>query len=220
MADKKKHILIFGANSFIARSFIRLYSDHYFIHPVYRNRFEETHNLDFENPTDLKGFAETINFKADAVLFLQGINPSMSATEITEDHFLRMMKVNLVTPVLVLSALSQKLSDNGLVLFMSSVAKRKGSYDPSYAAAKSALGGLIQSLANSYPRQRFNMISLGLVEGSPVYTQMTEDFRAKHASKMQNGEFIKAENVSSTIDMLIQNGNINRADIPLDGGYN
>jgi NAD(P)-dependent dehydrogenase (short-subunit alcohol dehydrogenase family) len=115
--------------------------------------------------------------------------------------------------------LKEKFGLNCLVLFVSSVAKRKGSYDPSYAAAKAGLTGLMHSLANTYKKQRFNLISLGLVEDSPVYKQMTKDFREKHAARMQNGKFIKSENVVSVINLLIENENINRADIGIDGGF-
>jgi NAD(P)-dependent dehydrogenase (short-subunit alcohol dehydrogenase family) len=62
-----------------------------------------------------------------------------------------------------------------VIIFFSSVAKKKGSYDPSYAAAKSGLVGLMHSLANAYKTQRFNIISLGLVENSPVFNQMSDE---------------------------------------------
>ena len=60
---------------------------------------------------------------------------------------------------------------------------------------------------------------MGLVENSPVFNQMTDNFRAKHAGHMQNGSFIKAENVANVIDLIISNSNLNRADIPVDGGF-
>ena len=77
----------------------------------------------------------------------------------------------------------------------------------------------MHSLANAYTSQRFNIISLGLVEGSPVYEGMTEDFRLKHALRMQNGAFIKVGNITRVIDMLINNNNINRSEIAIDGGF-
>lgn len=220
MSNPEKNILLFGANSFIAKTFMQTCSDRYSIHPVYRNKTDDQLHLDFTDAGSIEGFAGKINFTADAILFLQGINPSVGAMDMTEEHFVKMMKINLVTPTLILSALRQKLASNCLVLFVSSVAKRKGSYDPAYAAAKSGLTGLMHSLANAYKSQRFNLISLGLVEGSPVYNQMTQDFREKHASRMQNGAFIQSENVVSVINMLIENTNISRADIAIDGGFN
>lgn len=215
----KKNILLFGANSFIAKSFINSYGNEYEIHPVYRRPSGDSLLFDFENSENVTGFADKIGFTVDGILFLQGINPSMGALEITDEHFIKMLKINLVTPSLMVAALKEKMNKNALVLFISSVAKRKGSYDPSYAASKSGMTGLMYSLSNAFPSQRFNIISLGLVEGSPVYEGMTEDFREKHSSRMQNGAFVKAENVVQVMDMLIKNYNINTTDIAIDGGY-
>ena len=214
----KKNILIFGANSHLAKNFIEKYSDNYTLHPVYRNN-PGALNFDFITPKDHKAFAEKITYTIDAIIFFQGINPSMGITEITEEHFIKMMKINLITPTLLLQSLKEKLGDGGVTIFFSSVAKKKGSYDPSYAAAKSGLVGLMHSCANAYKTQRFNIISLGLVENSPVFNQMTDEFKKGHAARMQNGDFIKAENVSNVIDMIIKNNNINRADISVDGGF-
>jgi NAD(P)-dependent dehydrogenase (short-subunit alcohol dehydrogenase family) len=215
----KKNILLFGANSFIAKEFVAQFSGIYDIYPVSRRKDTAGFYFDFEDAKGLEALVSKIPFKPDAILFLQGINPSVSADAMTEEHFLRMLKVNLVTPSLIVSALKEKMATNCMVLFISSVAKKKGSYDPAYATAKSGLTGLMLSLAKAYPGQRFNIISLGLVEGSPVYEGMTEDFRAAHAARMQNGEFIKAGNVCSMIDMLIRNENLNMTDIAIDGGY-
>ena len=143
----------------------------------------------------------------------------MSVDQITEDHFIKMLKVNLISPTLLLQSLKEKLSAGAVTIFFSSVAKKKGSYDPSYAAAKSGMVGLMNSLANAYKMQRFNILSLGLVENSPVFNQMSDDFKKVHSSRMQNGNFIEAENVADVIDMIIKNNNINRADISVDGGF-
>ena len=74
-----------------------------------------------------------------------------------------MLNVHIVSPTLLIQKLHKHCNDNCLIFFMSSIAAKKGSYDPSYAAAKSALHGLVQSLANAFPNYRFNMLSLGLV---------------------------------------------------------
>jgi len=215
----KKNILIFGANSFIGKDFIEKYEDSYTIYPVYKHDAQKQFNFDFVANDDCRAFASKINFIIDAIIFFPGINPSMSVDQITEDHYIKMLRVNLITPTLLLQSLKEKLATDAVTIFFSSVAKKKGSYDPSYAAAKSGIIGLMHSLANAYKMQRFNILSLGLVENSPVFNQMTEDFRQSHAARMQNGNFIKAENIVSVIDMIIKNNNINRADISIDGGF-
>ncbi len=215
----KKSLLLFGANSYIGKKFQESYAEQYTIHPVYRTGSTAQLTIDFTDESTIDAFCKKIDFSVDAIIFLQGINPSKGFNDITSEHFLNMMKVNLVAPTLLVRGLQGQLSDNCSVLFFSSVSKRKGSYDPSYASAKAGLFGLMQSLANANARLRFNIISLGLVENSPVYNQMTDDFRAKHAGRMRNGQFVKAENVCSVIDTLINNESINRADIEVDNGY-
>jgi len=215
----KKNILIFGANSFIGKVFIEKYSDYYTIYPVYKHDPQRHLNFDFVSDDDCNAFANKINFIIDAIIFFPGINPSMGVDQITEDHFIKMLKVNLITPTLLLQSLKEKLAADAVTILFSSIAKKKGSYDPSYAAAKAGIIGLMHSLANAYKKQRFNILSLGLVENSPVFNQMTEDFRQSHAARMQNGNFIKVENIISVIDMVIKNNNINRTDISIDGGF-
>jgi len=213
----KKNILLFGANGFIGKKFLKNYSDEYNIYPVYRNRSEEHLSFNFENCETIQNLVEKLDFQIDGILFLQGKNPSIGINEISENDFINMMRINIVSPLLFIRDLKEKLASNCSVIFISSVAKQKGSYDPSYAVAKAGLVGLIHSLANHFPNLRFNSISLGLVEDSPVYQQMTEDFRKKHASRMQS--LVKAENVVTVLDMIIQNTSINRADIAVDGGF-
>ena len=96
--------------------------------------------------------------------------------------------------------------------------RRRGSYDPSYAAAKSALVGLIQSLAKANPDLRFNILSLGLVEGSPVQQGMTPDFLKRHIDAM-GGKLVSVDDVCKTIDHLIQCKSISSQDIKIDCGY-
>ncbi|MNE70268.1 hypothetical protein D3C80_1660490 [compost metagenome] len=71
----------------------------------------------------------------------------------------------------------------------------------------------------AYPDYRFNILTLGLVEGSPVFEGMTEDFIGRHANNMFNNQLIKVENVIGLLDELIHNSNINNANFHLDGGY-
>ncbi|MDF2433974.1 MAG: 3-oxoacyl-[acyl-carrier protein] reductase [Mucilaginibacter sp.] len=215
----KHNVLVFGGNSFLSKAFNKKYGRDYIITNVYRNLPSGDLNFDFEND-DAESIAPKLNGPYKAILFFQGINPLVGVKDITEDHFIKMLKINLVTPTLLVRSLAGKLNKGALILFVSSVAKKKGSYDPAYASSKAGLTGLMYSLANAYPDFRFNIISLGLVEGSPVFNNMTPDFRQKHADRMFNNSFIKVEDVITVVDELIINQSINRTDIEIDGGYN
>ncbi|NEP40119.1 MAG: SDR family oxidoreductase [Okeania sp. SIO2H7] len=216
--EKKRNILVVGSSGFIGSSLIKnLDTDRFNIYTA--GRKEGDIIIDFEKVDTISKLELEEQLKFDAVLFLQGINPSQGIFDIDYEHFQKMLNVHIVSPTLFIQKLHQNLNDNCLILFMSSIAAKKGSYDPSYAAAKSALHGLVQSLANAFSSYRFNMLSLGLVENSPVYNQMTPDFRERHSSRMYRQSFIKVENVISMILELIDNDNINRVTIDIEGGY-
>jgi NAD(P)-dependent dehydrogenase (short-subunit alcohol dehydrogenase family) len=215
----KDNVLLFGGSSFLAKAFNEKYGELYAIDNVYRSDKAHELNFDFEND-DTERIAEKLKNKYKAVLFLQGINPSTGAKDLTADYFIKMLKINIVTPALLVKDLVGLLNKGALILFISSVAKKKGSYDPAYGSAKAGLTGLMHSLANAYPDFRFNILSLGLMENSPVYNNMTAEFRRKHSERMFNNSFVKADDVITIASELINNQSINRADIEIDGGYN
>lgn len=211
------NVLIFGGNSFLAKAFSEKYGEQFTIKNIYRNR-ENDLSFDFETD-DAETFANSLSDNYQAILFFQGVNPSIGAKEMTADHFIKMLQVNLVAPALLVKSVARQLNMGALILFVSSIAQKKGSYDPAYASAKAGLTGLMHSLANAWPDFRFNIISLGLVEGSPVYQNMTPDFKKKHSDRMFNNSFIKVDDVINVVNELINNQSINRTDIEINGGY-
>ncbi|MDB5132554.1 MAG: Short chain dehydrogenase [Mucilaginibacter sp.] len=214
----KETILLFGGNSFLAKAFNEKYGELYTIENVYRNDKTQEFNFDFEND-NIESITDKLKSRYNAILFFQGMNPSLGAKDITAGHFIKMLKINLVTPALLIKNLVSQLNKGSLILFVSSVAKKKGSYDPAYASAKAGLAGLMHSLSNVYSEFRFNIISLGLIENSPVFNNMTPNFRKKHADRMFNNSFIKADDVITAVAELITNKSISRTDIEIDGGY-
>ena len=175
--------------------------------------------LDFLNP-DYDMFLTMLGRRRiDVVLFAQGIDPRVGFQDITDLDFDKMLRVNITTPTIVL----QKMKENNLVsdanvFFLSSIAKEKGSYDPSYAAAKSAMVGLQQSLVRSNPHMTFNILSLGLVDNSPVQKGMTGDFLNKHLSAM-NGRLVDVNDICKAIDFLIECKSISAHDLKVDCGF-
>jgi NAD(P)-dependent dehydrogenase (short-subunit alcohol dehydrogenase family) len=218
LSNTNKNILCFGANSFLAKAFNEIYVNDYNILNVYRKSGEGLY-LDFEKELDAERFALNISDKIDGIVFFQGINPSVGLKDMTSDHFSKMIKINLIMPTMVVKALRDKMNISCSVIFFSSVAKRKGSYDPSYASAKSAIVGLVHSLANECSKIRFNILSLGLVEGSPVHAAMTADFIKRHTDRMYLGKLINKYDVVKMIAEVIRNEGINRSEISLDGGF-
>jgi NAD(P)-dependent dehydrogenase (short-subunit alcohol dehydrogenase family) len=220
MLNKKK-ILIFGASGFIATKFISSYSNEYEIIKVGRNPKDDTWlKLDFDHfEDDLEEIVSKIQYDLDGVVFLQGLNPSNGFKEISVVQFNKMININITVPSMIIQKIHTALNPGASVVFFSSIATKKGSYDPSYAAAKSGIKGLILSLSNALPIIRFNSISLGLVEDSPVAKGMTTEFKNMHSERMFENKLIRRDNVVAMIHEVINNPSIHRTDINLDGGY-
>lgn len=170
--------------------------------------------LDLDNDD----FSLDLPAKLDGVLFFQGINPVKNTRAMDIKHFNNMLRVNLIGPAMLIKSIVDSFNDDAMVLFFTSVAARKGSYDPSYASAKAGIIGMMYSFANEFPKYRFNALSLGLVENSRVHEQMTPAFREKHALGMYKNSLIKFSSINSMIFELLENSNINRSVIPIDGG--
>lgn len=214
-----KNILIVGSGSFVAKNVVDKLKPHYNCVSTSRSSSVSEFYLDIESEDSIISFCDKnkTNFW-DGILFFQGINPSKNTKEITTEHFVKMLIVNLVGPAILLKHLYKNLNVNSMILFVSSIAAQKGSYDPSYASAKAGIIGLVQSLANEFPDFRFNTISLGLVENSPVFNNMTLDFRQKHAERMNN-KFVQVNDVSSAVYELLRNLSINKTTLNIDGGF-
>jgi 3-oxoacyl-[acyl-carrier protein] reductase len=216
----RNNILIVGANSFIAKEFVKSSALAGQTDFLLASRSENAQVfIDFSQYSSIRKAAAEVKTGLDGVIFFQGINPQKNAKETTSEHVMKVLEVGVLGPILLIQAFAEKLNPGASVVFLSSVAARKGSYDPAYAAAKSAISGMMFSFAGEFPLLRFNSVSLGLVEGSPVFEGMTPDFREKHRTRMFNKQFVKAANVVRVIDELLLNDNINRETIHLDGGY-
>lgn len=216
--QSKKNILCFGANSFLAKAFFEKYNSFFDFIKVYHNAGGGLF-LDFELEDELPQFIEQVDKKIDGIVFFQGIAPAKGMNEITSADFIKMLKINLIIPALLIKELHKKINTGSSVVFFSSIAKTKGSYDPSYGSAKAGIKGLIQSLANAYPNIRFNAISPGLIEGSPVHKNMSEGFIKRHTERMFQNDLVKKEDVISVVYELLLNKSINRTDIEVNGGY-
>jgi len=173
---------------------------------------------DFSKPELIRLESDIIK-DIDVIIFAQGLNPTKGFFDILADDFIEMFNVNIVSSAIIIRAVHNRMSKHSSVIFFSSIAAQKGSYDPSYATAKSATNGLVQTLSNNFDNIRFNIISLGLVEGTKVHKGMTSDFILKHKNKMFENELIKLENIYSLVNHIIANNNLNRTTINLDGGY-
>jgi len=212
-----KNVVTFGASGYVGTHFYEKYQGTYNVVGINRSTFDFL-NPDFVSLHQKISLDLSLEKGIDALVFLQGINPSMGVHDINASHFRDMLSVNLIMPMEVINNLLPLLNKDASIIFISSVAEKKGSYDPSYASAKSGMRGLQQTLSNQLPNLRFNIISLGLVKGSPVETGMTDDFRQRHLDAMGN-QLVDTNDVCKTIEFLIECNSVARSTISVDRGY-
>jgi NAD(P)-dependent dehydrogenase (short-subunit alcohol dehydrogenase family) len=213
------NILVFGHNSFVAKQFVPYARSlgHVVVTASTRSAGAD-YFVDMTDESAVASFELRAGLDFEAVFFCQGMNPSVGLGDIGFGHFARMYQINVAGPAVLVRRLLKRVAPGGSFLFLGSAAARRGSYDPAYGSCKAALVGLVNSLARYNPTHRFNLISLALVEGSPVSQGMPDERRGQHAATMFGGQLVDPEGVARLALEIFANRNINRADYPLDGG--
>ena len=130
-----------------------------------------------------------------------------------------MFSMNIIGPTLIVRQLKSVLNSGSCVLFFSSVATKKGSYDIAYGSSKAAISGLINSLSKHIEHVRFNAVSLGLVQNTSVEKGMTTDFKSNHVVNMFNNQLISLSDVYSSVLLLVENQGICKTELDIDGGF-
>jgi 3-oxoacyl-[acyl-carrier protein] reductase len=155
----------------------------------------------------------------DGIIFSGGYEPQLNLKDMTPEHLEKMFGIHVLGPIYFIQAVQDKLNDGASIIFVSSVAAYKGSYDPTYATVKGAINSLTRTLAKELsPKIRVNAIAPSLVEGSPVFKRMTSDFKEKHLNATLNKRLLQPEECAETILFLLRNQHITGQIIHLNGG--
>lgn len=155
----------------------------------------------------------------DGLIITAGYEPQSSLREMTADHMDKMFSIHVTGPLLMIQALQDKFTKGAAIIFISSVAAYKGSYDPTYATVKGAINAMTRTLARELsPHVRVNAIAPSLVVDSPVYDRMTPDFREKHLNSTLNKRLLRPEECANSIWFLLSNQHITGQIIHLNGG--
>lgn len=175
--------------------------------------------LDLQNPQSIADLAKEVPTLA-GIVFCAGLKPSANLAETTLEHHQQMMQLHVSGPLFVVKALQNKVKKNGAIVFISSIAAQKGSYDPSYAIAKSAVTGMTRTLANelSAKKIRVNAIAPGLVKDTPVHKGMTPDFKEKHLKQTLLNQLTTASDCAEAIYFLFTQQQMTGQVVHINGG--
>lgn len=155
----------------------------------------------------------------DGVVVCAGVEPQRSLPQLEEDHVRQMLDIHVIGPMLLLRELAAKLRVGSAVVLFSSIAATNGSYDPAYATAKGAVMALARTLSREWaPKTRVNTLAPGLVEGTPVFRSMTDDFRQRHLVATPLGRLADVRECASAIEFLLTHPHLTGTVLHLDGG--
>ena len=184
-----------------------------------KNLLSEPLFLDLNDPQSIADLAKVVPTLA-GIVFCAGLKPSTNLTETTLEHHQQMMQLHVSGPLFVVKALQNKVKKNGAIVFISSIAAQKGSYDPSYAIAKSAVTGMTRTLANelSAKKIRVNAIAPGLVKDTPVHKGMTPDFKEKHLKQTLLNQLTTASDCAEAIYFLFTQQQMTGQVVHINGG--
>ncbi|HEX7414975.1 MAG TPA: SDR family oxidoreductase [Bacteroidia bacterium] len=181
---------------------------------------ENTLYLDLTDNASISKLSEFTK-PLDGIIFAAGYEPKQSLLEMSLEHQNKMLQIHVAGPLNVVKALLKNLKEHSAIVFISSIAAYKGSYDPMYATAKGAVLSLCRTLAVELSKYkiRVNCIAPGLVEGTPVFNGMTSDFREKHINNTLDKKLATTDDCVNAIYFLLTQEHITGQVIHINGGH-
>jgi NAD(P)-dependent dehydrogenase (short-subunit alcohol dehydrogenase family) len=205
---KKKNVLIVGSSSELGKKISKNLSDRNL------NIFQTSNQKNINNSIkcnfeDADSIQESVRkIKAlkvsfDYIFFLQGEVLGKSLYKYKNDEIMKNLNINLLSCVQIIK--NVKLSKNSLTIFVSSISGQRGSYDPIYAAGKSALINLTKSLSSWHaPRNRFICICPGPIKDTPMFNAFPPQRKKYHRISNPNKELLNSKDLASIILNLME----------------
>lgn len=148
-----------------------------------------------------------------------GISRPLKVDQITEKDWDETIQVNLKSTFLVTQAVlpDMRTQKYGRIINISSVAAQTGGVvGPHYAASKAGMLGLTHSYANLLAKEG---ITVNAIAPALILTEMVRDNPNARSDLIPVGRFGLAEEVTSIVLMLVENGYITGQTINANGGW-
>ena len=187
-------------------------------------RFEadnfEARQLNLCDPQSRQDFVQNVG-PVDALVMLSGIISGYSLKDYTDERAADLINANLTGLCLFVRDMLPILSSQATLIFMSSIAAERGSFDPLYAASKGAIIPFAKSLATSRETD-INVITLlpGPISGSTMFEEMTAENQQKHIDQAPRNRILEAKHLGTIVADLCGPhwASANGAVIRLNGG--
>lgn len=156
-----------------------------------------------------------------ALICNTGITDKTPFAQVEYETFLKVIETNLTLPFLLVQQLKPHFQEGGNILFIGSSLgtyphATSLSYGISKAGVESLAKNLVKEMAES--KVRVNVITPGFVDTEWQKTKPPE-IRASIESKIALSRFCSPEEIAHACRSVLENGYINGAKIPVDGGY-
>ena len=235
-----KKILLVSGTSDIAIEFINKYHNVYDIYATYRNKnkflalnLDKDLNkiiLDLSDIDSIGKLPYDQYDPFDSVVLFNAIDNIKPFKFISDDDIIKSFNVNLISSMIILKNLlaNRLLNNNSSIIFMNSISGTKvGPKGHSlYSTTKSAINGLMMSLANEYSKKgiRFNSIASGLLKTKNLFKKNSEILSSENLheySKLYPLGLGEANDVNELINFLISEKSkwITGQTIVIDGGF-
>lgn len=178
--------------------------------------------FDLEDSAGVKTFLRGLHRdggKIDALINSASIFEPDRPEDVAQDLFLRQLRINLMAPVLLASAMAEAHTERNSGCVVNLLDQKLFNLNPdffSYTLSKYALLGATQTMAMALaPRVRVNAVAPGVT--LPVKGQSEEDFqRAHRMNPMQGGA--TPDDVVRAVRFLLATPSVTGETITVDGG--
>jgi 3-oxoacyl-[acyl-carrier protein] reductase len=223
------HSLIIGGNTSISEQTLNIFvqNEHTVTSTYHKSKPEKTSvnwiKLDCNSDESITNFTFGCNSLPllNNLVFLTGILPGKSIQEYKFDDINKVININFNSIAKIISSLTNHFAADSQILLMSSISGQRGSFDPIYAASKSAIIGLGKSLSQTLtPLTRTNIIAPGLVDRSSMFHEMKPERQEYHIQTNPLNRLLPKDSLAEIIYELTTEkwAHLNGAVIPVNGG--
>ena len=183
----RKKILIVGGNSNFGRTFKKIANKTFNIYETYSkiSKKRNSYTLDLNNEDSILSFSKNLkNKKFNYLIFCPGILLGKKISEYSFDEIKKINNINyLGISKLISKIINKNLNSKCVIIFISSISGRRGSFDHFYAGAKAGLMTFAKSMSKYYG----NKLRVNIVAPSVMYkTKMYKQFSKQNIKKIKN----------------------------------
>ena len=204
-----KKILLIGCYSKLGKNIIKRkktnnfnISSTYNKNKIFNNRIKQ-YKIDLNNLNNNNYKILSKNF--DYILMLSGHLDGKSLIENNFENINKSIQINLSSQIMLLKHILKFQRKKCLLIFISSISGRKGSYDPTYAAAKGGIITFSKSLSMWLaPKVKCITLCPGLIKNTKMYKSFNKERISKIKYQTPNKELLNISDLSKIIIDLMQ----------------